>query len=291
MSIVVTGASGQLGRLIARRLLDLVDPSELVLVSRSPEALGEFSACGVAIRRGDFDAPGSLATAFAGGERLLLMSTDAHGRRVGQHRAAIAAAKAAAIRHLVYTSMGAPVPGHPFGVLADEHRESEAAVLESGLVWTILRNQAYADYLIAGGGAAIARGRLVTNIGEGRIAYVTRDDCARAAAVVLTSEGHADAVFDITGPELLSQGDIAALFTAVSGQPVEVESVDDEAFIQHLIANGADERRARASAAFGAAARGGYLAQFSTAVQDITGSPARSVHDLLATHRAQLLAG
>jgi NAD(P)H dehydrogenase (quinone) len=291
VSIVVTGASGQLGRLVARRLLDLVAPSELILVTRHPEVLGQLRARGVTVCRGDFDDPESLATAFTGGERLLLMSTNATGRRVAQHRTAIAAAVGAGIRRLVYTSMGDPVPGHPFGVMADEHRESEAAVMASGLVWTILRNQAYADYLIPAGAAAIATGRLVTNIGEGRIAYVTRDDCARAAAVVLTSEGHAHAIYDITGPELLTQGQVASLLATVCGRPVEVVSVDDEAFIETLVAHGADERAARASTAFGAAAREGYLAQFSTAVQDLTGNPARSLHDLFESHRTELLVG
>src|SRR5437899_11615343 len=108
MSLVITGAAGHLGRRTAELLLERVDPAELILVSRSPQALGDLAARGATVRRGDFDDPGSLVAAFAGGKRLLLISTDAIGRRVPQHANAIQAARAAGVRHVAYTSIADP---------------------------------------------------------------------------------------------------------------------------------------------------------------------------------------
>ena len=256
MSIVITGASGQLGRLTAELVLDRTPASEVTLTTRRPEALSDLAERGARVRLADFDRPETLAEAFAGGEKLLLISADDLGRRAAQHRAAIEAAREAGVRHVAYTSYLNPVEENP-AVITPSHRDTEKALRESGLAWTALRNTFYAEYQVPAGAQAVATGQLVHNSGDGRIAYVSREDCAAAAAAVLTIEGHEDKAYDITGPETLSQGDVAALLSEVSGRPVEAVAVDDEAFIQGLTAAGVREPTAREFASYGRASREG----------------------------------
>jgi NAD(P)H dehydrogenase (quinone) len=288
MSIVITGASGQLGRLTAELVLDRVPASEVILTTRRPEALSDLAERGATVREADFDRPETLAESFAGGERLLLISTDDLGRRTAQHRAAIEAARDAGVRHVAYTSYLNPVEENP-AVITPSHRETEKALRESGLAWTALRNSFYAEYQIPAGAQAIAAGRLFHNNGDGRIAYVSREDCAAAAAAFLTTEGHEGTAYDITGPGPLSQGDVAALLSEVSGRPVEAVAVDDEAFIQGLTAAGVPEPAAREFASYGRAVREGYLSEASSGVEDLTGRPPRSLREVFEAHRDELL--
>jgi NAD(P)H dehydrogenase (quinone) len=180
ISIVITGASGQLGRLTAELVLARVPASEVTLNTRRPEALSDFAGREARGRQADFDRPETLADAFAGGERLLI-SADVVGRRVAQHRAAIEAAREAGVRHVAYTSYLNPVEENP-AVITPDHRDTEEALRESGLAWTALRNAFYAEYQVPAGAQAIATGQLVHNNGEGKTAYVSREDCAAAAA-------------------------------------------------------------------------------------------------------------
>jgi NAD(P)H dehydrogenase (quinone) len=288
MSIVITGASGQLGRSTAELVLDRVPAFKVILTTRHPEALSAFAGRGAKVRRADFDRPETLAEAFASGERLLLISTDDIGHRAAQHQAAIEAAREAGVRHVAYTSYLNPVAGNP-AVITPSHRDTEEALRESGLAWTALRNAFYAEYQVPAGSQAIATGQLIHNNGEGRIAYISREDCAAAAAAVLTTEGHEGKAYDITGPEPLGQGDVAALLSEVSGRPVETVAVDDEAFIQGLTAAGVPESAARGFASYGRAIREGYIDQTSDAVEDLTGSPPRSLREVFEAHRGELL--
>jgi NAD(P)H dehydrogenase (quinone) len=290
MSVVVTGASGHLGRLVAEELLERLPASELVLVTRHPDAISDLGARGAAIRRGDFDEPASLASAFEGGDRLLLISTLAVGRRVPQHRAAIEAASAAGVRHLVYTSFQNPVAGHPVGPIATEHGETEAILHESGLEWTVLRNATYAELQVPPGALAVAGGKLYTNAGDGRLVSVSRRDCARAAAAVMTSDGHAGKTYDVTGDEALSQRELADLLSEVSGRAVKLVPVGDRMLSWGLTRNGAPKPIARAIVAFGKAVREGYYEGVDPALARLTGSPPRSLREVLVAHRGDLLA-
>src|ERR1700730_1119383 len=136
MTVIVTGASGKLGRIVAENLMARLAPAELVLVTRHPAALSELAARGADVRYGDFDDPASLPEAFAGGRRMLLISTDAIGRRVAQHRAAIDAAAFAGVGHVVYTSHPNPVAVNPLGPVAAEHGETEEMLHDKGMAWT-----------------------------------------------------------------------------------------------------------------------------------------------------------
>lgn len=290
MSIIITGASGHLGRLTAEMVLDRVPASQVVLTTRRVDALSDFAERGAKVREADFDRPETVVEAFAGGERLLLISTDAVGSRVSQHRAAIEAAGDVGVRHVAYTSYLNPVAENP-AVIAPDHRETEEALRESGLAWTALRNTFYAEYQVPAGAQAIATGRLVHNNGDGKVAYVSREDCAAAAAAVLTSEadGHENKAYDITGPEPLDQDDVAALLSEVSGRPVEAIAVDDEAFVLGLAASGMPEPAARAVATYGRAIREGYLGEASDAVENLTGRSPRSLREVFEAHRGELL--
>jgi NAD(P)H dehydrogenase (quinone) len=279
MSIVITGASGQFGRAAAEAVLEKT--SDVVLVTRTPDALADLAARGAVVRHGDFDDPATLRTAFEGGDRLLLISTDRAGDRVPQQQAAINAAAAAGVHSVVYTSILNPSDSNPAAVAA-EHRATEEHVRASGVAWTFLRNGIYADLLPLSAAPALATGTLITNDGDGRTSFVAREDLARAAAAVLTSDGHDGKAYDLTGPEALSVADRAALIAEAGGKPVEPVYLDDEAWIAAMVEHaGMPEPGARLYATFGIAARQGYFAVVSPTLQELIGRPPKTVGELL----------
>jgi NAD(P)H dehydrogenase (quinone) len=289
VSVVISGASGQLGRLVAEQLLGQLAPEDVILVSRDPEALAELAALGADVRHGDFDDPASLPDAFAGGDRLLLISTMAVGRRVEQTRAALDAAGQAGIQHVVYTSLTNPIPGHPSGDVVDEHRQSEEMLTRCGLSWTVLRNAAYAELQVPLGTVATTYGRLVTNAGDGRVAPISRSDCAAAAVAVLTSAGHEGQTYEITGAEALTQTDIARLLSDVTGRPVRVMPTGDRRLMWGLLRLGTPKPVARAIVDLGIATREGYFDIVDPAFQKLIGRPPRTLRDVLMAHRHDLL--
>lgn len=282
MSLVITGAAGHLGRRAAELLLDQVDPSRVVLVSRHPGELADLASRGADTRFGDFDDPSSLAEAFAGGERLLLISTDALGRRITQHANAIEAAEAAGVRAIAYTSLPSPTAENP-AIVAREHRKTEARLHASALAWTLLRNALYSEYRIPEAQAALASGTLHHNQGDGRAAYVSREDCAAVAAAWLAgNDEHAGRTYDVTGPELLGADDLARIYAMAGNRPVKAANLDDDAFVAGLEAAGLPPDVAELLASFGAAIRDGHLDQRSTVVQELTGRPPQALSELLA---------
>ncbi|HWT25000.1 MAG TPA: NAD(P)H-binding protein [Solirubrobacteraceae bacterium] len=291
MSIVITGASGNLGRLVAAAVLDGVDPSEVVLLTRDPSRLGDLARRGAEVRTADFMDPSTLPDAFAGAEKVLVISTDQIGARVPGHKAAIDAAVAAGARSIAYTSGINPSHSNPI-VVATDHRETEEHLRRSGAAWTMLRNSIYAEVLLGGAGAALATGRHVTNEGDGRVSYVAREDCAAVAAAVLTSDGHDHKIYDVTGPAALGAADVAALYGELGGRPVDVVAVDDAAYTAGLVEHaGMPEPVAQAYATFGIGTRCGYSAAVSDAVLTIAGKAPRTARDVLAEHRESLASG
>ena len=290
MSVIVTGAGGHLGRLAAEQLLERLAPEQLVLVTRRPEALRALRARGADVRYGDFDDPASLRDAFAGGRRMLLISTDAVGRRVRQHRAAIDAAAAAGVGHVVFTSIVNPVAGNPNGANAWEQGKTEAMLQRSGLAWTVLRFGNFAELQLPHAATAIQNGRLITNNGRGRIVPVARRDCAEAAAITLTTDGHAGKTYEITGPQALSASDLADLYAELSGQPVKVLQLSDTMLIWVLVGIGTPMPAALSIAAYGRAVRQGYFDVVDPAFERLTGRPPVALRDVLISHRADLLA-
>jgi NAD(P)H dehydrogenase (quinone) len=289
MNLIVTGASGQLGRLVALQLLDRASADKIILITRRPHALTDLAERGADVRYGDFDDAESLPAAFAGGERMLLISTNNIGGRISQHRAAIETATAAGVRHVVYTSLTNPVPDHPTGDVAREHHETEELLMASGMAWTMLRYGAYADLQVPLGAIAVDYGKLVTNAGDGRIVPIARQDCAEAAVAVLTSDGHEGKVYDVTGPEALTQSDIAGLFSEVSGRPVEVIPIGDRRLTWALTRLGTPKAVARAIVNLGVATRENYFDVVDSAFESLTGRDARPLRDVLIAHRGELI--
>jgi NAD(P)H dehydrogenase (quinone) len=290
MSVIVTGAAGHLGRLVAEQLRKRLAPEDLVLVTRRPEALREFRDRGADVRYGDFDHPDSLRDAFAGGRRMLLISTDAVGRRIGQHRAAIDAAAMAGVGHVVFTSIVNPVAGNPTGANAWEPGKTEVMLHRSGLAWTVLRFGSFAELVLPPAATAVQNGRLITNNGNGRIVPVSREDCAEAAAVTLTTDGHTGKTYAITGPESLSPSDLAELYADLSGKPVSVLQLTDTMLTRVLVGIGTPMPIARGITAYGRAVRRGYFDVVDPAFERLTGRRPVALRDVLIAHRADLLA-
>lgn len=284
MTIAITGASGALGRAAAEFLLQSTDPTKVVLTTRNPHSLADFASRGASVRRADLSDPANLATAFAGVDKLLLISTDAGGARLAQHLAAISAASQAGVRHIAYTSVPQPISANPALVVAD-HAATEQAIKDSGMAWTMLRNNLYAHMQVPGIEHAAASGQLVANSGAGATAYVTREDCAAVAAAVLTQYGHENHVYDVTGARAWSAADLAALAGEIGDREVQLVQVDDEAYREGLVQAGLPQAVAELLTSFGASARGGFLANVSPTVEDLTG---RSATELDAVVRSTL---
>jgi NAD(P)H dehydrogenase (quinone) len=288
MKLVISGASGQLGRRAAELVLAAVPAEDVILTTRTPSALASFAAQGAAVRHADFAEPETLLEAFAGGERLLLVSATDLAQRTAQHRAALDAAKAAGVRHVVYTSGLEPAPPNP-AVVAPSHHATEQALMQSGLGWTVLRNSLYADYQVPEATQAIASGALVHNRGDGQVAYVARDDCAAAAAAVLLQDTHERAVYEITGPERWTADSLAELYGELGGRRVSARALDDAAFIATLVGDAAGDDHLRYGAelvaSFGRAIREGYMSACTDHVQRLTGRAPRSLRETLAPLR------
>ena len=282
--LAITGASGQLGRRTAELVLAQCEPRDVILATRTPDALAEFASRGADVRYANFDEVESLRAAFAGAQRLLLISATDLQRRVAQHRAAIDAAKAAGVRHVIYTSGSKPAPPNP-AVVAPSHYATEQALVASGLAWTVLRNSLYADYQVTEAARAVETGVLIHNRGAGSVAYVAREDCAAAAAAVLVQRGHQGAVYDITGDESYTAAALAVLYAELGGRRVEPRTVDDATFIAGLVGAGSGEHLrygAELLASFGRAIREGYLDVRSDAVAKLTGRRPRTLREVLA---------
>jgi NAD(P)H dehydrogenase (quinone) len=285
MTLLITGASGKLGRRTAELVLERHDRPELILVTRRPDAIADLAQHGAIVRSGDFADPASLPSAFAGADHMLLISTDALGEeRVASHRAAIDAARQVGVHHVAYTSFINPTAANPAAIVPD-HRATEDYLAASGLEWTFLRSAQWADWQIPDGEpdrfpecSVLETGVLRHNRGDGKVAYVSREDFAAAAAAVLTGGAeHAGRAYDITGPELIGGSQLAELYARTGGRPVVTQPVSDAQFIEGLVAAGVPEFVAEVIASFGAATRLGALEVVSTAVADLTGRPATTV--------------
>ncbi len=288
-TLLVTGASGQLGRRVIAHLLQSqkVPPQRIIATTRKPESLADLAAQGIVVRKADFEDPASLATAFAGADRLLLISTDAldrPGRRLEQHRNAIDAAAKAGVKHVVYTSMPRPEAGSPIP-FAPDHLGTEQALAASPMSWTVLRHNWYADNLHLSLPNALATGHWYSAAGDGATAYVTREDCARADAAALASADTSKATFDITGPQALSVEQIARLATEVLGKPIQVVPVSPEQLAQGLAAAGVPAFMVPLLVSFDVNALAGRVATVSPAVQDLTGKPAQRLQDWLSVNK------
>jgi NAD(P)H dehydrogenase (quinone) len=234
---VVTGATGQLGRLVVEGLLAAVPADEIAVVVRSAAKAEEWAKRGVRVHEADYGRPESLAGAFAAGDRVLLISGNELGSRVPQHRAVIDAAKAAGVALLAYTS----ILGTATFRIAEEHRATEELLRASGVPHALLRNGWYTENYVAGAAASVASGEVFGSSGEGRVAGAARRDYADAAVAVLTGEGHENKVYELSGDTDWSMGELAAELAAASGSPVAYRDVTAQEQVRRLVAAGLPE--------------------------------------------------
>lgn len=259
MTILVTGATGQLGRLVVDALARRSPSAPLAVSVRSPDKAADLAARGIEVRHGDFDAPESLARTFAGAGTVLIVSGDAPvDVRIRQHRNAVDAAKAAGIGRVVYTSFVDPRPQSRFAFAAI-HADTEDYLRASGLPFTILRNGVYADNLMGFIGRALESGTLAAPAGDGRVAFVSRADLAEATAAVLLGAGHAGRTYELTGPAAVSYHEVAAAVSRRSGRPIAYQPIATEAFADGLTRAGLPPFMVTAlSGLFEAVAAGAY---------------------------------
>jgi len=298
MSIIVTGASGKFGRLVTDLLLRELPPSELILVTRRPATLDHLKRRGAQVRYGDFDDSQSLREAFVGGERMLIISTLSVGRRAEQHRRAIDAAVAVGVSHIAYTSSGGAHPDNPAIVIPD-HLRTEAALKESGVAYTILRDSLYAEAVVTEiAPRMLAIGKWVCCAADGRSPFISKIDCVAVAVKVLTTPGHENKTYEVAGRELLSFRDAAALTSEMSGQPIEFVVVSDEeeaaglaaagvpaTYVEGLNTPGVGTSAIDDIVSYEQGMRGGYFEVSSDDVQHILGRPPRSLRDVFIEHR------
>ncbi len=235
MSIVVTGATGQLGRLVIKELAGRVPAERIVGSTRNPADAADL---GVEIRHGDFDQPATLRTAFAGADRLLLVSTPSGSNetRARQHIQAIEIAAEVGVGHILYTSITAADTSKI--ALARAHRPTEEAIAATGIPYTFLRNNWYLENDLGTVHGALATGTIATSSQGGRFAPAGRADFARAAAAVLATDGHENTTYELGAPVSYSYADWADAVAAETGRDITYTEVDDDAAAAGLAAAG-----------------------------------------------------
>lgn len=235
--IVITGATGQLGRLVIQHLLARgVAASQIAAAVRSPAKAADLSALGIEVREADYNRPDTLTRAFAGASRVLLISSSEVGQRLPQHRAVIEAAQAANVGQLVYTSL-LRADTSPLG-LAAEHRATEALIQASGLRHVILRNGWYTENYLASVPPALQYGAFIGSAGAGRIASATRADYAEAAAAVLTQPVGANRVYELAGDSAYTLAELVAELNRQTGKAVVYKDLPQADFEAALLGAG-----------------------------------------------------
>ncbi len=236
---VITGATGQLGRLVIDVLLRRVPADSIVAAVRNIDKASDIAALGVQVRQADYNQPASLEAAFQGADRLLLISSSEIGQRTRQHQAVIDAAKRSGVKLLAYTSV--LHADTSVLALAQEHRETEAAILESGLPFVLLRNGWYTENYTAGVASALSLGAVVGCAGEGRIASASRADYAEAAATILTSDDPAGQIYELAGDSTYTLSDFAAAISRQVGKTINYSNLPEADYRNALIGAGLPE--------------------------------------------------
>jgi len=278
MSVVVTGATGHLGRLVVEDLLSHgVPPEQVVAGGRRLERIADLADRGVRTARIDYADPTTVAEAVAGAETLLLVSGSELGQRIDQHRTVIGAARSAGVRRIVYTS--APKADTSTLIVAPEHKATEELIRASGLDFTLLRNNWYTENYLANVEQARGTGQLLSSTGAGRVASATRADFAAAASAVLRTEGHDGAVYELGGDQPWDYDELAAAIGRVIGRPVVHNDVSPEEHLAILTGAGLDEQTAGFVVAMDANIRDGLLAGGPTDLSRLIGRPTTPLVD------------
>jgi NAD(P)H dehydrogenase (quinone) len=287
MTLLVTGASGHLGRLVVESLLDRgTSASDIVATARRPETLADLAEQGVEVRRADYDDPSSLDAAFAGVDRLLLVSSSEVGQRVAQHANVIQAAKRAGVGFVAYTSVTRA--GTSDLALAAEHRATEELLAASGLPHALLRNSWYLENY-TGQLPTVQEHRAVLGAaGDGRVSAATRADYAAAAATVLAGDGHEGAVYELGADHAFSLAEYAAAVSRVTGQEVTYRDLSVEDYTAALVAAGLPEPYAALLADSDRGISAGALFTDTGDLSRLAGRPTTGVEDAVRAALVQV---
>lgn len=230
MKVLVTGATGKLGSKVVEVLLKTVPASQLAVSVRNPEKAEGLRSQGVEVRQGDFDHPETLDTAFAGIDRLLIISADGDNElRIRQHTNAVAAAERAGVKFIVYTSLANATEST--NLMAPPHVATEAAIIKTGIPYSFLRNNWYLENEIGSIQGVLAGATWVTSAGTGKVGWAIQQDYAEAAAAVLVGSGHENTVYEFSGP-LLTQDELVSALGVVVGKEIPVQQVNDEKYAE-----------------------------------------------------------
>lgn len=280
MSLVVTGAGGQLGRLTVQALLDRgVAAEQIVATARTPEALDDLARLGVDVRHADYTDPQSLKEAFAGAERVLLVSSNAVGARLDQHRNVVDAAREAGVDLLAYTSI--PKADTTAMLLAADHAATEELIRESGLPYVFLRNAWYLENYTAQIPVALEQHAVFGAAGAGRISAAARADYAAAAAAVLSTDAPRNRVYELGGDSAFTLGEYAATLSNVSGEQVSYVDKSPADYQAFLVSTGLPEPAAAVYADADAAISRGDLLVESGDLGRLIGRPTTGLEEAL----------
>ncbi len=269
MTIAVTGATGQLGRLVIEKLKAKLPASDIIALARNTAKAADL---GVTVREADYSRPETLGPALDGVDRLLFISSGEAGPgRVGQHRNVVEAAKAAGVKHIVYTSV-LHADTSPLD-LAEEHRATEAMIKASGIPFTFLRNSWYMENYGASVGGALAGGAVIGSAGEGRISSAPRADYAEAAVAVLTGEGHEGQTYELGGDEAFTLADLAAEISRQTGRTIPYKNLPEADYAVALAGFGLPEGFAKALARYDVQASQDVLYDDSRTLSRLIGRP------------------
>ena len=276
----VTGATGQLGRLVINELLKIAAADRIVAAVRDPSKAADLADKGIIVREADYERPDTLRAAFDGVDRVLLISSDAVGVRARQHQAVIDAAKAAGVRLLAYTSMlhADATPAK----LAAEHKATEDAIAASGLPAVILRNGWYTENHLMGLRHALEHGAIVGAAGEGRFSSAARADYAEAAAKVLTADDQAGRVYELAGDESYTLSQFADELSQQAGKPVAYRNLSEADYKSVLLGIRLPEPLADALADEDHVSAGDTLMDDGRVLSSLIGRPTTPMRDTVA---------
>ncbi|WP_332631687.1 SDR family oxidoreductase [Halalkalibacter flavus] len=280
MKILVSGATGKLGSKVVESLLESIPASELAVSVRNPEKAEGLRARGVEVRQGDFDRPETLDNAFAGIDRLLIISADGDNEtRIQQHTNAVQAAERAGVKFIAYTSLANATESN--NLMAPPHVATEAAIIKTGIPYSFLRNNWYLENEIGSIQGAMGGAPWVTSAGEGKVGWALQQDYADAAAAVLVGSGHENTVYELSGP-LLTQEELASALGNVLNKEVPVQHVSDEKYAEIMKGIGLPDFVIPIVVGIQESIRNGSLEVESNDFEKVLGRPVTPINDALS---------